>query len=195
MHRQSIHHFNYHWGSMFGKNHRLRSLLFGVVLVSLATAGSTGQAHASTTWRQISNLGNGKCVDSAREDATKANPKIQLWSCVNIDSDTDGWEQLWQLQFTSGFGYSLRNRMTNKCLTPRDFPLPAALTADVCGGHLSDFWDLTSDFDPRTGRWFYTLKNHQSGLCLDIHNSSSTNGTVLEQWYCDSTSSAQKWVL
>jgi hypothetical protein len=143
------------------------------------------------------NLGNGKCVDNALEDAAK----IQIWSCVNGDPHDplpEGMEQMWTIELgldaSGSVAFQIRNRFTRRCIMGSD-ELFNFVAAEDCSNDYTE-WRVIYENDSTSG-WYQVLQNTRSGQCLDLTNNSSVNGTPLREARCDRsfTSPGQQWRL
>jgi hypothetical protein len=168
--------------------------LLATVPAAVAVAATATPAHAADTFRQITNNDNRKCIDVA----TQNNTTVQLWSCDGHN------EQKWAETLDNG-SFVFENEHTNKCLDiaggSKDLFVPTA--ANPCSGSASQHWNVIFAFNPGTGHGFFQqLQNVNSGLCLDLTNNSSQNGTLLQQYVCQpnsvqnpSINNAQHWNL
>lgn len=181
------------------RNRRLQALLTVALLASLGVAwiGTPAQADADT-WRSIRNAGNGKCIDNALENKSK----IQIWSCVNgnpNDQLPDGMEQMWTLVPTvdefNRPAFFIRNRLSSRCLGGINHVDPQNVTGNLCYSQRDAWKVIYQNLD--SGGWYQVLQNPFSGLCLDLIDNRSANGTLIEQYYCDYsfTNLAQRWRL
>lgn len=184
---------------MFGGKRRLTALLVTALVAGLGLVGIGAPAQASATgWRYIRNPGNGKCIDNATENALK----IQIWTCVNgnpNDPLPEGTEQQWDIIPSHDIygrpDYQIRNRLSGRCLLSNGFLTPTDVLGDRCD-RAEAGWKVIYENKDSVG-WYQVLQSSVSGLCLDLKNNSATNGTVLQQYYCDLsfTNPAQKWRL
>jgi len=178
---------------------RLLALLTVALLASLGLAGIGTPAQADAGgWRSIRNAGNGKCIDNALENKSK----IQIWSCVNgnpNDQLPEGMEQMWTLVPTldefNRPAYFIRNRLSGRCMGGINHVDPQYVTGNLCYAQRDAWQVIYENWD--SGGWYQVLQSPFSGLCLDLTDNSSANGTLIEQYYCDYsfTNLAQRWRL
>ena len=73
---------------------------------------------------------------------------------------------------------------------------PHNVAYDNCSGEDVDRWDVIYE-NVNAGKWYQVLRNVANGLCLDLENGSSANGTRIQTNLCDYTftKSSQQWAL
>ncbi len=157
-------------------------LLFTTLLAVLAAGAVASPAQAATTYKQITNNGNSKCIDVA----TQNNYTVQLWSC------NGGSQQKWSEGYINPY-FNFVNQRTGKCLDVAGSGVGAVAVVNTCNANYSQLWQVIFADNPAGGHgWYQQLQNAGSGLCLDLYNNSSSNGTVLQQYWCYPTQ-AQYW--
>jgi len=164
---------------------RASLLALAAVAATLLTSLVAGPAHAAVA-TPFKNFGNRKCVDVQ----TESNHWVQLWSC-NGQS-----QQNWtRVLLTNGF-WRLISQKNGLCLGV-DSVFAGAQTATVSCGNNSD-WQITFANNFGTG-WHQQLELGSTGLCLDLLNNSSANGTPIQLWWCwtanQEDNPAQLWML
>ena len=89
-------------------------------------------------------------------------------------------------------GMKIVNIQSLKCLMPLSGSTSngVKVVTATCNGSTAQYWQLTT-----MGQKRYTLINAQSKLCLNDPGYSTIWGTVLVQWYCDTTSQNAFWTL
>ena len=146
------------------------AILLGAPATSAATSGAPA-ASAATSGTFVG-AGSGRCLDVTSQSQTNG-AKIQLWDC---NGQTN---QRWTLTTAA----ELRV-YDNKCL---DLP------ANSAAGTQAQIWDCTGGANQK---WSYgtdgTIRNTQTGLCLDANGQGTTNGTQVNSWNCNSQTN-QKW--
>jgi hypothetical protein len=184
---------------VFSRRRSLVAMVAAALLTGLGVAATAAPAQADAAgWRSMRNAGNGKCIDNALENALK----VQIWSCVNgnpNDSLPEGMEQMWTID--NGFdefgrpAYRIRNRLSGRCIGGITDFVPIRVIGDSCIPQY-DNWQVLYENRNANG-WYQVLQSTISGLCLNLQNNSSANGTILEQDYCDRsfTNPAQQWTL
>ena len=159
-------------------------VLLTAVLAVLAVMVAGAPAYATTTYQQITNDANRKCIDVA----TQNNYTVQLWSC-NGQS-----QQKWS-EGDIGYAFVFANQRTGACLDVAGHATNAGVPVVMatCSASWFQQWRVVYANNGSHG-WYQQLQNVGSGLCLDLYNNSSTNGTILQQYWCYDTS-AQYWNL
>jgi lysophospholipase L1-like esterase len=114
--------------------------------------------------------GSGRCLDVPGGNSANGTQPV-IWDC------TGGANQRW-----TSSGQALQ--ALGKCL---DSPTGATAGAKVqlwdCHGGANQQWTFQSDG---------TVRNNQSGLCLDVSNNQTANGTPAQQWTCTGAAN-QQW--
>jgi endo-1,4-beta-xylanase len=150
--------------------------------LALVLVGSPAQAAAGFVG-EIMNDGNLKCLDVRTQD----NYTVQLWDCHNRT------EQQWiygKFNVIEGVSYiQITNWRTGKCLEPAGGAVEAqvSVVVDQCVDTDSQLWAVHNP-----GPAAAYLVNKHSGLCLDLRNNDSANGTIIWQYWCNFTN-AQWW--
>jgi alpha-galactosidase len=130
-------------------------------VVYRVSGGITGdpQAPASTT---LVSSSSGRCLDVPNSNTANGTQPV-VWDCNGAGN------QRWTVS-----GQTLQ--ALGKCL---DAPSGATAGAKVqiwdCNGGTNQQWTFQSNG---------TVRNNQSGLCLDVYNNQTANGTVTLLWTC-----------
>ena len=138
---------------------------------------TSGGGISTTAWYQVINQGNGKCVDNSGGSTNNGN-KIQQYTCAG-----GNFNQQWQFRTTSGGYYEVVSRNTSNSVwdvagvSQSDGALIQLYTY---GGGNNQQWQPVS-----LGGGNFRFVARHSGKCLDIPNSSTTNGVQLQQWTCN----------
>ncbi|MEU8156419.1 ricin-type beta-trefoil lectin domain protein [Micromonospora sp. NPDC048986] len=123
---------------------------------------STSSAYASAA--------SGRCLDVPNSNTTNGTQPV-IWDCNGAAN------QRW-----TSSGQTLQ--ALGKCL---DAPLNAAAGAKVqlwdCNGGTNQQWTVNANG---------TISNAQSGLCLDVNNNATANGTTVILWTCTAAAN-QRW--
>jgi alpha-galactosidase len=133
------------------------------------SGGDTGPIPQPTTTTLVSQS-SGRCLD-VPESATANGTQPIIWDCGGAAN------QRWSVD-----GQTLR--ALGKCL---DAPPGATAGAKAqlwdCNGGANQRWTLGSDG---------TVRNAQSGLCLDVDRNLTANGTKVLLWTCSGAAN-QRW--
>ncbi|MER5548893.1 RICIN domain-containing protein [Streptomyces sp. NPDC002589] len=141
------------------------------------------------SWYQITNANSGQCVDATNAGTSDGTP-VQQWTC-----GSDQANQGWKFIPTSDGYYEVVNRNV------------PALALDIIGGPSAtangaqtQLWTFAGGTNQQwkpvplaAGKYAFVVKH--SGLCLDVTNLSTSNGTQLQQWPCTSNDAAQTFTL
>lgn len=152
------------------------------VSVVAAALAFIGPAEAEIGIVQpITNVnGSGSCLDASAQDDTT----VLLWHCHG------GTNQLWNYGSPSGNPngpYLITNWHTATCLdVGNSFTAGSPVTLRPCTGSTSQLWQPASAGDSTY------LVNQGTGLCLDLRNDNTSDGTIIQQWPCNLTG-AQFW--
>jgi alpha-galactosidase len=114
--------------------------------------------------------GSGRCLD-VNQASTANGAQMLIWDCHTNSNQ----------QFTQS-GQTLQ--VMGKCL---DAP------ANAAGGTRVQIWDCNGATNQQwTINTNGTVSNVQTGLCLDVSNSSTANGAAVNVWNCH-TGTNQRW--
>ncbi len=95
----------------------------------------------------------------------------------------------------NGDGYILRNRYSNQCVELQNDSQNdgAQLVQQPCDGSVNQTFNIlpTEEGERNVADGRYTVKAVHSGKCLDVPNSSTSNGTQLQQWSCNGSAAQQ----
>jgi len=184
---------------MFRARRRLRiSVLVAAMLATMAIGIGTHANADAVGWRYIRNPGSGKCIDTALENGWT----VQIWTCVDGDPKDQlplGMEQHWDINPTvdqyNRPAIRIKNRMFGGCLNSTGLLTPTQVIASNCDSWDTRWYVIYQNKD--ASGWYQVLRSYTSGLCLDLTNNNSNNGTRIQQYYCDFsfTNPAQKWRL
>jgi hypothetical protein len=94
--------------------------------------------------------------------------------------------------------FHIKNYHSGKCLQPQSYSPNALIEQRDClGSRIEDsiqHWDL----DTELGGGYRWIRNRATGYCMDLQANSPEevgNGTLVQQFYCDATSSGEAWSL
>ena len=153
---------------------------------SKANSGGGNGGISTTAYYQIVNQASGSCVDDTA-GATSNGTKLQQWGC-NSGNVNQEW------LFTSvGSGYY---EITTHNATTVGWNVIGLGTAPGTGVQLyTYFGGLNAQFEPvLQSNGYYEFKDHNSGLCLNDPNGTTTNGQQLEINTCNGSTS-ESWKL
>lgn len=145
-----------------------------------ATAQPAGTRTVSNgTYRIVSAVDNGKCVDAAGPDSN-----VHLWA--NIDCP----QQKFDVTYLNNGFYSIKPTHSGKALDLYGGYSTAGTNVQQYGwnGTSAQQWVLKD----AGGGYFYII--NKAGLYLDVKGGSSANGTNIQGWISNG-SKAQKWKL
>lgn len=126
---------------------------------------------------------------------------VEVAGASNSDGvaiQTAGWSGANAQQFVflrNATGYVLKSRQSGKCADLKDWSTASGGLAQQlgCSGAPNQTWQLVatggSTAPVADGR--YLMRVSHSNLCLDVPNSSTANGTNLQQYSCNGTAAQQ----
>ena len=117
----------------------------------------------------------GKCLD-VRSGATTDGTQIQLFTCSGSAAQT--WTR-----YRSDVARRWASAWTS---TPAAPPTARRSSCGPATARANQNWAPQSDG---------TLRNPQSGKCLDVSGNNSADGTIVHLWTCISSAANQKWTL
>src|ERR1051326_8495175 len=171
-----------------------RRRIGGLVAAAAAMVATiiAGTPAMAVSFHQVPNYGTRKCIDVAAEN----NFWVQQWHCINNDN-----QQMWlpTLVDPTNNRWTFTSKVTGQCLAIYGNSLSAGTqsTMDWCGSP-SALWHITYANNTGSG-WHQQLQNVNSGLCLDLLNNNSADGTIIQQWYCtdelSTFNAAQLWMM
>ncbi|TDO36527.1 glycoside hydrolase family 27 protein [Paractinoplanes brasiliensis] len=133
------------------------------------SGGTTGDPTTPPTSSLVS-ASSGRCLDVPNSNTANGTQPV-IWDCNNAAN------QRWT---TSGQAL----QALGKCLDS-----PTGATA----GTKAQLWDCNGGANQQ---WTFqsngTIRNNQSGLCLDVNNNQTANGTVTLLWTCTGAAN-QQW--
>ena len=140
---------------------------------------------STTAWYNVINQTSGKCLDDAGW-STSNGSTVQQWAC-----GSQQYNQEWQFQSQGNNIYTIVNRnapgqvldVTNNGTA--DF---SKIQTWTYGGGTNQQWT------PVANGSFFVIKNVGSGRCLDVSQSSTSNGVQMQIFDCNNTG-AQNWTL
>ncbi|WP_432832846.1 ricin-type beta-trefoil lectin domain protein [Dactylosporangium sp. CA-092794] len=139
--------------------------------------GSAAQRWLRQPDGTLKNPSSGRCLDiSGYNLAASGSPN--LFDC------TGRWNQVWMPTARGGLMLTQQVRCANAVSSANG----AAIQNQPCGtvdNNPGDLWQLQPDG---------SIKNPNSGRCLDVQSSGTTNGTVVWLWNCNGGIGAQHWV-
>ncbi|WP_374272811.1 ricin-type beta-trefoil lectin domain protein [Actinoplanes sp. M2I2] len=138
-------------------------------VVYRVSGGTTGDPQTPASAALVS-TSSGRCLDVPNSNTTNGTQPV-IWDCNNAAN------QRWATS-----GQTLQ--ALGKCL---DSPTGATAGTKVqlwdCNGGSNQQWTLQSNG---------TLRNNQTGLCLDVNNNQTANGTLTLLWTCTGAAN-QQW--
>ncbi|MEV0430940.1 ricin-type beta-trefoil lectin domain protein [Micromonospora sp. NPDC050495] len=142
----------------------------GTVVYRVSGGGTT--TPPPTTSGTLVSAASGRCLDVPQSNTANGTQPV-IWDC------NGGSNQRWTAN-----GDTLQ--ALGKCL---DAPLNATAGAKAqiwdCNGGTNQRWTRNSDG---------TIRNQQSGLCLDVNGAATGNGTTVILWTCTGAAN-QRWTL
>jgi alpha-galactosidase len=139
----------------------------GTVVYRVSGGGTTTPPTTTSTFISAA---SGRCMDVPQSNTTNGTQPV-IWDC------NGGANQTWTVN-----GAALQ--VLGKCL---DSPLNAPR------GTKAQIWDCNSGTNQQ---WNFnangTISNRQSGLCLDVNNNATANGTTVILWTCSGAAN-QRW--
>nr|MDT0659168.1 ricin-type beta-trefoil lectin domain protein [Micromonospora sp. DSM 115978] len=140
----------------------------GTVVYRVSGGGTTTPPPATTG--TFVSAASGRCLDVPQGNTANGTQPI-IWDC------NGGANQQWSVN-----GQALQ--ALGKCL---DAPLDATAGARVqlwdCNGGTNQQWTLNANG---------TITGRQSGLCLDVYDNATANGTTVILWQCTAAAN-QRW--
>jgi hypothetical protein len=125
----------------------------------------------------IEAVNSGKCVD-VLNFGTANNVKIIQYACHGQVN------QRWLLWQWSDNTYSIMSKNSGKVIEASNNNSGTQLTQYTLNFGANQRWRLVDKSSTgRTGEWAF--KNVQSGKCMDISNSSNSNGIAVVDWPCN----------
>ncbi|MGW1060714.1 glycoside hydrolase family 27 protein [Micromonospora rubida] len=132
-------------------------------------SGGTTTPPPSTS-SALASVSSGRCLDVPQSNTANGTQPV-IWDCNGAAN------QRWTVN-----GQTLQS--LNKCL---DAPLNATAGAKVqiwdCNGGANQRWTFNANG---------TISNGQSGLCLDVYENGTANGSAVILWSCTAASN-QRW--
>lgn len=143
----------------------------GTVVFRVSGGGTTPPTTPPpTTSSAFASASSGRCLDVPASNTTNGTQPV-IWDCNGAAN------QRWTIN-----GQTLQS--LGKCL---DAPLNATAGARVqiwdCNGGANQRWTINSNG---------TISGAQSGLCLDVNNNGTANGTTVLLWTCTAAAN-QRW--
>ncbi|MEU5907308.1 alpha-galactosidase [Micromonospora sp. NPDC047467] len=140
----------------------------GTVVYRVSGGGTT--TPPPTTSSALASAASGRCLDVPNSNTANGTQPV-IWDCNGAAN------QRWTAN-----GQTLQS--LGKCL---DAPLNASAGAKVqiwdCNGGANQRWTVNANG---------TISNAQSGLCLDVSNAATANGTPVILWTCTGAAN-QRW--
>jgi alpha-galactosidase len=167
-----------------GSSFTLRNLWTGATSTTTGAISTSVPAHGTAVFRvsggdtttppttfSLRSESAGRCVD-APESANANGTQPTIWSCHGAANQL----------FTSS-GNTLQ--LLGKCLeTPANATAGARAQLWDCNGGTHQQWTLNSNG---------TISNARNGLCLDVNNNGTANGTPVIVWTCHDGAN-QRWI-
>jgi hypothetical protein len=131
----------------------------------------------------------GKCVD-VMNGGPGDGTKIQQYSCTSGTTN-----QLFTLEPVGSY-YQIKHVGTGKCLDVLNAYTATGTKVQLwtCGSGTNQLWSMSSNSSTGNGRDF-KIVGVGSGKCIDLSGGSSSNGTQMQIWDCDSTNTNQNFAL
>jgi alpha-galactosidase len=167
-----------------GTSFALRDAWSGATTSTAGTISASVPGHGTTVYRvsggttnpppsgtSLVSAASGRCLD-VPDSATANGVRPVIWDCHGSTNQ----------QWAYSSGQTLQ--ALGKCL---DAPINASAGAEVqiwdCNGGSNQQWTFNPDG---------TVRGNQSGLCLDVDHSLTTNGTAVLLWTCTAAVN-QRW--
>jgi V8-like Glu-specific endopeptidase len=131
----------------------------------------------------------GTCVDVANGGPNDG-AKVQQWGC-----ESGNTHQLFELEPVGSY-YQIKHTASGKCLDVLNAYTAngSAIQLWTCNGGSNQLFSMSSNTSTSNGRDF-KIVGVGSGKCLDLSGGSSSNGTQIQIWTCDSTNTNQNFAL
>ncbi|GHJ17269.1 glycoside hydrolase family 27 protein [Micromonospora sp. AKA38] len=140
-------------------------------VVYRVSGGGTGTPPPTTGGALVS-AASGRCLDVPQSNTANGTQPV-IWDCNGAAN------QRWTFS-----GDAIQ--ALGKCL---DSP------ANAGAGTKAQIWDCTGAANQRwTRNSDGTIRNQQSGLCLDVNGAATANGTTVIQWTCTAAAN-QRWTV
>lgn|GEM_PF-2380119 len=138
----------------------------------------TQQGIDPAAWYQVINVNSGKCLDAA-DWGTGNGTALQQWTCNTPPADN----QLWQFQPTgNGYYHVISRHAPSKSWDVTGGP------AATNNGTPIQLWDFAGgtnqQWQPTSSGGLYQFVARNSSKCLDVKDTSDSNGARLQQWAC-----------
>jgi V8-like Glu-specific endopeptidase len=155
----------------------------------LSSAVVTAVASASSVQWMLEITRHSKCVDVSNGGPNDG-AKIQQWDCQSDNSN-----QLFQLEPVGNY-YQIKHTASGKCLDVLNAYTATGTKVQLwtCNGGTNQLWSMSSNASTGNGRDF-KIVGVGSGKCIDLSGGSSSNGTQMQIWDCDSTNTNQNFAL
>jgi len=132
--------------------------------------GSIGTSSGGSTSSTLVSAASGRCLDIPGSNTTNGTQPV-IWDCNGAAN------QRWTFS-----GQSIQS--LGKCLdSPTNAGAGTKLQIWSCTGATNQQWTLNGDG---------TIRNTQSGLCLDVSGNNTANGTPVILWTCVAATN-QRW--
>lgn len=152
---------------------RMPALL--ALLLTILTVAVVAPPQASAATSTVKGTQSGRCLD-VPGSATASGTGVMVWDCHG------GTNQRW----TRTAADELRIYAGTRCLTAVDASSTAAKAQIApCDGDADQRWQFRS-----TG----SVRSASSGLCLDVYQRGTTNGTPVSLWTCNGQTN-QAWTV
>jgi len=163
-----------------GTSFTLRNAYSDATSASTGTISASVPAHGTVVYRvsggsavtgtALVSASSSRCLDNPQSATTNGTQPI-IWECSGVTN------QRWNIN-----GSTIQ--VQGKCL---DAPLDAVAGSKVqlweCNGGTNQQWAVNTNG---------TVKSTSSGLCLDVYNNNTANGTATILWTCGSAAN-QRW--
>jgi hypothetical protein len=150
--------------------------------LAFATSSGGGSPIDSAAWYEVINQNSGKCADAVNSSTANATV-VQQYTCGG------SLNQQWQFVSVGNGYYEVLGR--NAATQRQAWDVTGGTSATSPGtplqtwayaGATNQQWQAVAQTSGN-----YTLVARNSGLCLGVPNSSTTNGTQLQVLTCDGT--------
>ncbi|GAB2626717.1 alpha-galactosidase [Paractinoplanes abujensis] len=132
------------------------------------SGGTTGEPSTPAVFSLVSSS-SGRCLDVPNSNTTNGTQPV-VWDCSNAAN------QKW-----TASGQTLQ--ALGKCL---DAPINGTAGTKV------QLWDCNGGSNQQWTQTGGTIRNNQTGLCLDVNNNQTANGTLTLLWTCTGAAN-QQW--
>ncbi len=130
----------------------------------------------------------GKCIDTSGSHNVGTN--VYQYSCSNGNNN-----QIFRIE-SVGSNYRIKHKASGLCLGAENGGTSSGTKIELqtCDNSSKQLYTITSNSSTNSVRDF-TIKNPNSGRCLDLSGGSSSNNTPIQLWGCGNTNPSQNFAL